>query len=337
MHREVLKIGTFKDNIKSIFSTIANNSRGLFESLASKPKTIWHKLNFSQKCYLLAFVIPILLFPVTVTINLTFVFSTLACIGLIYELQIIFRKVWDTTIGRGLLIFGYIFGTNLTLALSAQLINITTGVEPTALTYSLTFTVMVLAPFWFTAFSIACMLILLIVLIIMMLFSPILHLAPIQEDALFLDKHYRIRSMLARLILIPVAMISLFNIVQDLYTTAEESEKNKEQIEKIVEGIEQKQSVLAKELNQQQVVVLNEAPSSEQLKEMQNMNTGIPKGLTQMVAHFVYYFESYAHSHCELEPKQHLISINEFEMLFITPDKQQPYGYKFEVGKCQPK
>ncbi len=56
--------------------------------------------------------------------------------------------------------------------------------------------------------------------------------------------------------------------------------------------------------------------------------------LNKLVASFNYHIESMGASSCKLTPPEHLVHINDYEVLVITPDTTQPVGYSYKVRVC---
>jgi hypothetical protein len=56
--------------------------------------------------------------------------------------------------------------------------------------------------------------------------------------------------------------------------------------------------------------------------------------INKTVAWFLYQVESLGKSQCLLQGAEHLVHLNDYEVLVITPDSKQPYGYRYQVRAC---
>lgn len=66
--------------------------------------------------------------------------------ALISDLLVIYQKVWDTTIGKGLLLLVYAAATNITYATAARVVNELVKFDTSSLTYTVNFVAVLIAP-----------------------------------------------------------------------------------------------------------------------------------------------------------------------------------------------
>jgi len=66
--------------------------------------------------------------------------------GVIRDLIILFEKLWSSILGKALIILGTALSTNFAFALSSQTLNSIIGVDPSKLTYALSYTSILTIP-----------------------------------------------------------------------------------------------------------------------------------------------------------------------------------------------
>jgi hypothetical protein len=57
-------------------------------------------------------------------------------------------------------------------------------------------------------------------------------------------------------------------------------------------------------------------------------------GVRKAIALFAFQLEANVKSRCKKLPQSHVVELNDYEILEITPDIKAEYGYHFEVKKC---
>ena len=80
---------------------------------------------------------------------------------------------------------------------------------------------------------------------------------------------------------------------------------------------------------EQELQKLNEV-SAEQERNFRHYK----KIINHLLSVFIYEQEADEKSRCEFEQGSRVIEINDYEILQITEDEAEPYGYKYEVKKC---
>ncbi|WP_368172633.1 hypothetical protein [Aeromonas sp. R2-1] len=73
--------------------------------------------------------------------------------GIVSDLLIIYRKVWDTIIGKGVILISYAMCTTISYAFASQLVNEIVAFDSSKLTSSITFTSILLIPVFILGFS----------------------------------------------------------------------------------------------------------------------------------------------------------------------------------------
>lgn len=124
-----------------------------------KLQSLCKNLNRSQRFFFWGFVflpptlisLPVnnkMIFLVLLSISLLLLLS-----GIISDLLIIYRKVWDTIIGKGVILISYAMCTTIAYAFASQLVNDIVTFDSSSLTNSITFTSILLIPVFILGFS----------------------------------------------------------------------------------------------------------------------------------------------------------------------------------------
>ncbi|PKG75330.1 hypothetical protein CXF83_12540 [Shewanella sp. Choline-02u-19] len=74
--------------------------------------------------------------------------------------------------------------------------------------------------------------------------------------------------------------------------------------------------------------IKNEVNNSVKIK------TFYSQKIRDLIAHFAYQLEANEKSRCLITNNAHVVELNDYEILQITPDSTMPHGYKFEVKAC---
>lgn len=302
----------------------------------------------SQWCYFLsAFLLAISIFTQGDFFNLA---ALLAFIGLLRELSNIFHKIWDNTAGKGLIILLYASTANLALAFAALKINHITGIEPSPFIFTLGFTTLVLMPFWIALSSIVVFLLVLVLANLWLFISLLLRLIGFKVAVHWEDKKRAFLTMILRIILIPLVLVHLATIMLpyasgdladylgvegeeiwinfDPETTESDLASNK-----ALSEVEENQKVASGN-----AIAKSEAeatPSDEQ--ELVDNLQQKQKLIESMIAHFIFYLESYSRSACTKAEDQHSVIIDENMVLLIRKNEEALHGYDYEVTECVPR
>ena len=115
----------------------------------------WSRLHANQIIYVIALV---LYFTVdgekTEPNTLIWLIGLLAFFGMARELWAIFVKVWESMLGRLLLLVSYAAIANFTLALASQKVNMVIGADPSQLYHTQGLTTLLMLPLWLMIVSI---------------------------------------------------------------------------------------------------------------------------------------------------------------------------------------
>jgi len=116
---------------------------------------VCEKFNRSQRFYFLGFIFSALaVFWYVTPYNEIFLTATvtagifLTC-GIISDLLLLYKTVWATVIGRGLLLLLFAFATNIAYSASARLVNELVRFDTSSLTYTVNLVAFLLVPIFF--------------------------------------------------------------------------------------------------------------------------------------------------------------------------------------------
>lgn len=168
------------------------------------------QLSFSQWCYFIAVILYFNIIdgelsesPNTVWVGL------IAGLGLMRELWDLFHRVWQKTLGKGVLLVLYAATANFALAVSALKINDIAGVEPTPFIFTLGFTTLTMLPFWLIMASVMFFGIALVVQTAWLVVGLLLRIVRVRIRMHWEDERFAILTIIFRLALTPVVITAL--------------------------------------------------------------------------------------------------------------------------------
>ncbi len=333
----------------SVARYIININNRVYDGLL----TFIGKLSFVQKLYLFAFIL--LCFS-----NSLAIVAAITVVGLLAEFWPLFARVWHSLAGKAVLLLFYAVIANFALAGAASVVNEVVGVSSNHFSYTHNFAILLYLPAWTLAISI-------IALLLLQIFVPfylftLLILKPFGVDGFNLTnlQHYQKWTMFLRLVLSSILLYHLA-LLSDVDSVIEENLDNpkllsiqapsaeQSDLEKVIQNsvdefdaLEQKndKEQIASNKNQEQSFGNSTLDTWEQ-----EINTSVDKSLRlralysqktrELIAHFAYQLEADGKSRCAISNHAHIVELNDYEILEISPDMSKPYGYYFEVKVCQ--
>lgn len=308
------------------------------------------KLSFVQKLYLFAFIL--LCFNKSLAIV-----AAITVVGLLAEFWPLFTRVWHSLAGKAVLLLFYAVIANFALAGAASVVNEVVGVSSSHFSYTHNFAILLYLPAWTLAISI-------IALLVLQIFVPfylftLLLLKPFGIDGFNLTnlQHYQKWTMFFRLVLSSILLYHLA-LLSDVDSVIEENLDNpkllsiqspageqselKKVIQISVDELEQakkdqeitnskkpKENSDNSTLNTLEQDITTSVNKSKQLRALYAQKT------REFIAHFAYQLEADGKSRCAIANNAHIVELNDYEILEISPDMSKPYGYHFEVKVCQ--
>jgi len=307
------------------------------------------QLHFAQWCYLLATVF-FLLFLLLGADNE--VFAQIAAILLLLatakEMWQRFAIWWHSLLGKACILTFYAIVLNFSFAYAESIVNGVLGIRPNVVPYSVNLAALLLAPAWTLIGSMLTlqfysMLHLLKVMLLLML-------RPFGVSSKHLLDHevFPVWTLTARIVYLPVVTVILVLTLVSYFSghpeqllnwgnTGQQQQNSPEAVQEQVTEIKKPEE----ELKRQQP----KGPHSKVPEFQIFIDDGYLMGdsgfklptmlwLNKLVASFNYHVESMGASSCKLTPPEHLVHINDYEVLVITPDTTQPVGYSYKVRVC---
>lgn len=305
-------------------------------------------------------------------VNRMLIAGSVALVGLTREVWKIFTKVWDHTLGKGVLFVLYAATANFALAISALKINVIAGVEPTIFAFTMGFATLLMLPFWLIVASILFMSTLLILGNLWLLVSLLLRIIGVRLTIYWEDKSFIVITLIARIILIPVVIYTLLYAINpylkqmDMFGDSLElhfveadnldvadlerySALPQSEIDAAIARIRQQELGANAELpgvskvTGEQILANIDAynaqleAAGETGADIETVtNEGETKFLDTVIAHFIFRFETYQHSRCKKEPEQRALSIDEESVFVAQLDPDATNGVLFSVLPCEP-
>jgi len=287
---------------------------------------IWLQLDLAQRCYLVS-----VLLACGWMLSLGSQQWLLGVLGVslfgavLTDIWQGFLRVWHSLPGKAFILISYAVLANFCFALADSSLNSLIGVRPDVVPFSANLTLMLMAPFW--SFLLAFALLSVYMMLHMLNMMLLLMLRPLGVRSRHLLKgSYPKSSMLARLVFLPVVFIYLAAAMTGyLSGNAVSAEMFQPS------GTSVQSASASSDVSRPQDVEINVFGTGS--SGISGINPEVP-WINKTVAWFLYHVESLSKSQCLLQGAEHLVHLNLYEVLVITPDPKQPYGYRYQVRSC---
>jgi len=292
---------------------------------------IWQQLDLAQRCYLLSALL---------VLGWLGTFSTqpwlLGLLGVTLFGAVIsdiwqgFVRIWHSLPGKAFILVCYAVLANFCFALADSSINNLIGVRPEVVPFSVNLTLMLLAPFWsfLLAFALLTLYLLLHTIKIMLL----LMLRPLGvRSHHILNGSYPKLSLMARLCFLPVVFMYMAAAMTGYLTGNTASLQMFQSEDAAPPSVVMPGTTETPDVAEPEDLNINLfGPGSSGIR---GINPEVP-WINKTVAWFLYQVESLGKSQCLLQDAEHLVHLNDYEVLIISPDPKQPYGYRYQVRAC---
>ena len=292
-----------------------------------------------QKLYAFAAIL-VLLFPDSLFFGVIVAFC-----ALIMECLPIVHYIWRTLIGKALILLVYAVIANFALANAASVVNHITGVSSTYFTYGHNFAILLYIPTWIAAITILGLLFFQVISICYVSIF-IFVLKPLRiANKITISKYPRpattmvLRTALTLIIILYLQSLSDNKLLSetkilDIYDTEQTTK--------------QLNDTAGATTTKNKDITFNELISEMEFEDVGNeamflnnvVKTLAARNLTdtpvieQLVAHFIYTFDSDGRTRCQLNENSHGVVLNDYEVLEITPDDSQALKYRYQVKTC---
>lgn len=316
----------------------------------SRLKERWPLLNTAQKLYAVASILALLnLFTGFQFKELLGLLGLVAISALTFDIWDVFEHLWHKLAGKTFLIAIYLVLANYCYALAQSQVNTLTGIRPDLISHSVHMNLFLLAPLW--CFALACAVLILYTAyhagkgVLMLILRPFgirsHHLSDEVHPVLFLT---------IRVLLLPVTITYLFIAISGYMVAGNVDGTDIN----IIGGtrdkplhIESKLSYPAKDAAPADEPVSTDSKSKDSEQKpsltfmasttenpLQILATPNLPWIDRIVAGFLYNVESLSRSQCQLEGVEHLVPLNDYEVLIITPDPSKASGFDFHTRSC---
>jgi hypothetical protein len=295
---------------------------------------IWQQLDLSQRCYLIS-----ALLVLAWLLSFNSQYWLLGLLGVSLFIAVVndiwqgFLRIWHSLPGKAFILVCYAVLANFCFALADSSVNNLIGVRPEVAPFSVNLTLMLLAPFW--SFLLAFVLLSAYLILHSIKLMLLVMLRPLGVRSHHLqDGSYPKLSLAARLCFLPV-VFTYMGAAMTGYVTGDTA------------AIDLFREPVAAQVQPEQTGTTpadETTVAAEQAEPEVKMFGGEISGLSginpevrwinRTVAWFLYQIESLSKSQCVMQGAEHLVHLNDYEVLVITPDAQQPYGYRYQVRAC---
>lgn len=297
------------------------------------------QLHFAQWCYLSATVFAALFLLLGADNEvLAKIGAVLLLLATAKEMWQRFTIWWHSLLGKACILTFYAVVLNFSFAYAESIVNGVIGVRPNIVPYSVNLAALLLAPAWALIGSMLTLQFYSALHLLKVMLLLMLHPVGVRSKHLLDDEVFPIWTLVARIVYLPVVTVIL------VFTLVSYFSGHPEQILSWGETTEQSQALAKQELEKlkQSNAAAEESKQGPQTKvpefqifiDESGLKFPTMLWLNKMVAYFNYHIESMGASSCKLTPPEHLVHINDYEVLVITPDASQPVGYSYKVRIC---
>lgn len=321
-----------------------------------------------QKFYFLALVI--LAFQAIFTeINYELV-GAIALIAMAVEMWPKFVHIWETLLGRVIVVVSYAIIGNFVVAFAGHKLNEIVGIDPGSLFYATSFVSLLTAPIWIVTVTLIVMLLYVAIKQVWFFLTFIPWILGLYEKTSIQVKRFPKLTRVTRIAMMPFMFMFLVSVLE-LYgeegaddfkqgvmeglVTDVASPEAKQQISDELQNIKGTENLTPEELKATQVIedllepeennpntaqtdsegVTKTAQEDSEIKVTANgVTLGTGAKMDKAIAAFVYYVEGFKYSQCKKTGKERIVPIGEYDILAIKPDDSK-LGYHFSVRACE--
>lgn len=317
-----------------------------WSQLKTLVKTRWPLLNFAQKLYTISCVLLLLnLITAFQFISLQCLLGLAAISAVTIDIWDLFEHLWHKLAGKTFLVAIYLVLANYGYALAQSQVNTLVGVRPDLVPHSVHMYLFLLAPLW--CFVLACVVLVLYTALHATKGVLLLFLRPFGvRSHHLLNEAHPVLFMLIRVLLLPVTMTYLSIAISgylvpgaQLGTDFNFLGNNPQQSIGLDRQLGGLAVTLQQDSGQQKAQVAVTKPSAaarsgEEENPLQGQTTTDLLWVDRVVASFLYKVESMSRSQCQLRGTEHLVPLNDYEVLIIKPDAKEASGFKFFTRLC---
>ena len=267
--------------------------------------------------------------------------GALALIGLAVEMWPKFVQVWETLLGRVIVVFSYAVVGNFVVAFARHELNEVVGVDPGSLFYATSFVSILFAPVWIITITLIAMLFYMLVKQAWFFITLIPWALGLYKKSNNQVAAHPKTTRVIRIVMLPFMVAFLISVLE-MYSDSS-SISTTSFVEGVKEGFNEAHEESVKEqaiLNGGEITTPDKPKDDiEELEATIKLSAEKAKSLDEitiqnLIAEFVYYVEGFAHSQCVMAEKERVVLLGEYDILAINPD-DSPSGYSFTVRACK--
>lgn len=306
----------------------------------TKPLTVW------QKLYFFAFFIMLLeLISGSEPVDLT-VAGLVALAALSIETWPKFVVLWESILGRVLIVSSYIIVTNFAIAAASHELNQIVGIDPGNLFYATGFVSILMAPLLIITITIIGMLFYVLFKYLWFFITFFPWLIGLYEKTTYKVDKLPKTTRAVRIVMLPIMFMGLVSLLEN-YLDYEDNfiggvtegfnrgkeagkelaEKSKTESTDVIDIIETTEDEMKKQDDQNKTGLIS-------VNGVEIHGDGKASLKHRAIAAFVYYIEAFEYSQCEKTDKERVVSIGEYDILAVERDDSD-IGYKFSVRPCK--
>lgn len=281
-------------------------------------------LHLAQRFYLVATLCLLgFLLSMTKAGVLVKLFALLLLAATAIEMWQRFAIWWHSLLGKALILVFYAVVLNFSFAYAESMVNSVLGIRPDVVPYTVNLAALLLAPAWTLIGSMLVLQLYTILHVSKVVLLLMLRPFGLRARHILPDEPYPGWTLCARIIYLPVVSVFLLMALAS-YFSGKPEELFSDGSTVLEMNAEQKRAETALSQKQQINLLGGEGPV---LPTMLWLN--------KVLATFNYQIESLSASSCALTAPTHLVHINDFEVLLISPDSKAELGYRYEIALCQ--
>lgn len=324
----------------------------------TKIQPIWQKLQSAQRGYALATVC-VMLWLLSLCSQQWVLYGM--ALALLYAVTMDmwqgFLRIWNSLAGKAVIIVFYAILGNFCFAMAESQVNNLIGIRTDVVPYTVNLAVLLSAPIWSFGLSLIVLTIYTMLHTVKVFLLLLLRPIGVRSHHILGDEAYPIKTLLARIIYLPVFM-SCLAVLPSAYLAGDSSQlQHLFDDEPTIISVKQDDETQAKNHNPSDETGQDVSPqeadhttleSSASKKSAAPAISRTPQGITmdlsngfptilwlnRTLASFLYQIESMGRSSCQMSGAEHLVHINDYEVLVITPDQKAESGYQYQVRLC---
>ena len=329
--------------------------------LSARASELQLQLSMPQKLYFVAILL-------LITTDSVLWVGVISVVAMSIEFWPLFERAWHSLAGKAVLLLFYAIVANFALASSSSVVNEVVGVAASSFNYTHNFAILLYIPAWSVLMSCIALLMLQLLFPLMFTVSFLLRPLGVKNFRLINHQYFHRSTFWVRIILAAVVLYHLAMLI-DLYGQVEKALEDPQVVQLVeanadehkLSGTDGVDVIIDDEIkgntNNTSTIVPTpiivesakpKTPSTlerdreqaivelEEIKKQpyDELRSQYYSSVRKAIALFAFHLEANVKSRCKKLPTSHVVELNDYEILEITPDVNAEYGYQFKVKKC---